>query len=466
VILLKLIADLHAHSVYSGGVGTINLDIVDKTIPYKGIALVATGDVQFPAWKELLRKNLTEYSEGIYQLNKGSATKFLLQTEIIFTCQIGSKSKLSHTIILFKDFEVVDDFYRLMKSWGAKVDTMGRPFLVCKKGPGEVSDRVHGILDLEEDTELIPAHVLTPDGVYGSGVRINSLKDYYGEATDRIHAVETGLSADPQLLWLIPELDDKTLISNSDAHSAALHRIGREFTEYEIPGNSYTYHDVIKAIRENRVTFTAEFTPTEGRYFLTGHRGGRNKHLKKKPSNKGKRWHEDDEYCCYSPKNVPKNDTCPICGSRLKVGAFQRATEIGKAQGEIRSMDDYKETRKAIHMVPLAEIIAFTYSKGVNTKFVVKKYHEIITFTGTECDIWLKQFSSVKKLLQGKIDDLLLHNLREIHEGNFCFSPPGYDGLYGELKIGKRERVDNISVIQKRDQINSNLGKTLLDYVS
>ncbi|MHA2297030.1 MAG: endonuclease Q family protein [Candidatus Hodarchaeales archaeon] len=458
---MKLNVDLHAHSAYSGGVGTIKLDVIDKTVPYKGINLMGTGDVQFPAWNGELKEKLEEYSEGIFQIKGGSMTKFLLQTEIIITCQIGSKSKLAHVVIFFKDFDVVDRFYLQLKNWGSKVDTVGRPFLICKKGPSQVSDRVQKILDIEDDTELVPAHVLTPDGVYGSGVRINCLEDFFGETVERIHAVETGLSADPKLLWLIPELDDKTLISNSDAHSIALHRVGREFTELKIPGNNYDYHDVITAIRNNKVTLTAEFNVTEGRYFLTGHRGGRNKHLKKKSRKSYKSWHEDDEFCCFSPEFVPKNDICPICRSKLKVGAFQRAIELGRAQGEKRYLKEYKETRKSVHMVPLAEIIAHTYNKGITTKFVTREYFKVVEETGTECNIWTKPFSSIRKQLAGIIDQQLLANLEKVRNGNFCFSPPGFDGLYGELVIGRQEDVENVNRIVKR----SSTEKTLLDYV-
>jgi len=459
---LKLNVDLHAHSAFSGGVGSINLDVIDKTVPYKGIHLVGTGDVQFPAWNKMLREKLIESNEGIYQLEGGSKTKFLLQTEIIITCKIGSKSKLSHCVLLFRDFDVVDRFYSLLEKWDSKVKTMGRPFLVCSGGPSEVSDRVSKILDLDDGTELVPAHVLTPDGVYGSGVRVTCLGDYFGESSDRIHAVETGLSADPKLLWLIPELDKRTLISNSDAHSVALHRIGREFTELKIQGNNYTYPDIISAIRNNDVTLTAEFNVTEGRYFLTGHRGGRNKHLKKKStSNKGKRWHEDDEYCCFSPVHVPRNDTCPICGSKLKVGAFQRAVELGKAQGEERDWNDYKEKRKVVHMVPLAEIISYSLNKGVTTKTVAKEYYKAVERTETECAIWTEDWRSIKNKLSGFIDDNLLVNLEEIKNGNFCFSPPGFDGTYGKLVIGRQEDLENINnVITVKPA-----AKKLLDFI-
>ncbi|MFW9995608.1 MAG: endonuclease Q family protein [Candidatus Odinarchaeota archaeon] len=458
---MKVIVDLHAHSAYSGGVGTIKLDIIDKTVPYKGIHLVGTGDVQFPVWNKELKGKLEVFSDGIYQLKGGSKTKFLLQTEIIITCKIGSKSKLSHCVVLFKNFDTVDRFYSLLEKWDSKVETMGRPFLVCNGGSSEVSNRVQKILDLEEDTELIPAHVLTPDGVYGSGVRINCLTDYFGEATERIHAVETGLSADPKLLFLIPELDDKTLISNSDAHSVALHRIGREFTQLEIPGNRYSYHDIIKAIRNDEVSLTAEFNITEGRYFLTGHRGGRNKHLKKKNRAGRKSWHENDEFCCFSPNFVPAGDICPICGSKLKVGAFQRAVELGKVQGEERNWKDYKEIRKAVHVIPLAEIIAYTFGKGVTTKFVTKEYMKIVKKTGTECDIWTEPLSSIKKTLANTVDEQLLINIEEVRKGNFCFSPPGFDGLYGELIIGRQEDVENINKIVRQAPAQ----KKLLDYI-
>ena len=111
---------------------------------------------------------------------------------------------------------------------------------------------------------------MTPEGIYGGRERINFMSDFFGDYTKEINAVETGLSADPNILGLIPELDDVALISNADAHSSNLNRIGREFTTYNL--KNFDYQSLINSIRKNKIIQTTEFNPAEGKYFLTGHR--------------------------------------------------------------------------------------------------------------------------------------------------------------------------------------------------
>jgi hypothetical protein len=51
------------------------------------------------------------------------------------------------------------------------------------------------------------------------------------------------------MLGRIPDLHALTYLSNSDCHSAALNRIGREFTVLDVPEQSYAA--IIGAIRAN-----------------------------------------------------------------------------------------------------------------------------------------------------------------------------------------------------------------------
>ncbi len=62
--------------------------------------------------------------------------------------------------------------------------------------------------------------------VFGAASGFDSLEECYEELTPHIYAIETGLSSDPLMNWRLSALDRITLVSNSDAHSAA--KIGRE----------------------------------------------------------------------------------------------------------------------------------------------------------------------------------------------------------------------------------------------
>ena len=67
---------------------------------------------------------------------------------------------------------------------------------------------------------MIPAHVWTPwFGLFGSKSGFDSLEECFGDLTGHIIAVETGLSADPTMFWRVPDLDDLSIVSFSDAHS-------------------------------------------------------------------------------------------------------------------------------------------------------------------------------------------------------------------------------------------------------
>ena len=76
---------------------------------------------------------------------------------------------------------------------------------------------------------LIPAHAWTPHfGIYGSRTGFDSLEECFGDLTPHILAIETGLSSDPAMNWRMPELDDVSIVSFSDAHS--LPKMARELT--------------------------------------------------------------------------------------------------------------------------------------------------------------------------------------------------------------------------------------------
>ncbi|HKZ41265.1 MAG TPA: hypothetical protein VJ044_09915, partial [Candidatus Hodarchaeales archaeon] len=60
----KLNFDLHWHSGYAGGVGSIQLADFLKYAPLKGIQLVGTGDAQFKPWRAILEESLIEDNDS------------------------------------------------------------------------------------------------------------------------------------------------------------------------------------------------------------------------------------------------------------------------------------------------------------------------------------------------------------------------------------------------------------------
>ncbi len=433
---MKVNADLHCHSGASGGVGNLSLEKIAETMPLKGIDLLGTGDCQHPQWNSMLKEILTEISEGVFTSNYSDEVRFILQTELIFTCAIGKGRKSVHTVFLFPSFAVVDEVVKLLEEWEVK-NTIGRPFVKCEDNK-DVADKLYQMRKIDDLIEIIPAHILTPQGVFGSNNPIDFLSDFFGDAEDLIYAIETGLSADPVIIGLIPEMDKRTLISNSDAHSHHLNRLGREFTTLEI--KSLTYPEIIKAIRSNSVGRTCEFNPAEGRYFLTGHRAGKQGH--------------DKKFCVYSPKHTPKNKLCPICGKKITIGVLERALELTVAQGGDRELGFLpKNSRPFVHMVPLVEILAESLGiKSATAKTVVKEYRRIVQALENECEMWFMDPNKIEARLEGVVDEEIIRNIIEVKQGNFTFEPFGYDGTYGKLKIGEKHDFLDINVGPKSPQ--------------
>ena len=437
---MEINCDLHAHSGYAGGVGKISLAKIDEMMSLKGISVVGTGDCLHPQWSEFLKENLKESADGIFTFEERE-TKFVLQTEVILTAQVETGRKSVHTVVLLPSFDAVEQVCTIMDKWGVK-NTIGRPFIVCEDYT-DVSQKLFELTDIDSSIEVIPAHVLTPDGIYGSNRPINYLHEFFGDFSSHIRAIETGLSADPGILHFIPELERRTWISNSDAHSHHLHRMGREFTTFDV--QKLKYASIIEAIRKNNVVQTAEFHPAEGRYFLTGHRGNRKGH--------------NGSYCYFSPENVPENHECPICSKKLTIGVLERALTLRINQSEdaknikeiIETMKENKikagKTRKFVNMIPLAEIIAGGLKiQSATSKKVLKEYRKIVNSVGSECDLWFMEENALKEGLKG-IDEEIYEAIRHVKKGEFGFSPPGFDGQYGNLVLGKSADIADVKEI-------------------
>ncbi|MFX1282216.1 MAG: endonuclease Q family protein [Promethearchaeota archaeon] len=461
---MEVAVDLHAHSVFAGGTQSLGIrpeEMVNnrkkaisylvktnQTMPLKGIDLIGTGDCQFTMWTDILKESFIEDANGVFFLQNNYQTRFILQTEMIFNAKIGKYSKETHIIFLFPNFSLVETFRALLDKWGVKHQKMARPFILCQSSM-QVAERLHSILDLDPWIEAIPAHIMTPQGVFGSGkgnIRINHLADFFASATSRLRVFETGLSADPEFLSLIPELDNRTLISNSDAHSSALHRMGREFTVLSV--SKINYQSILSALRNNQVLYTVEFPPEEGRFFLTGHRAGR-----KRPGT-----HGDDEYCYFSPQNVPSHDICPICKKSLTIGVFQRCVEISRAQDTKRVLGEVKSLKKFIRMVPLIDILSHVLNiKTKTSKSLISQYQQITTHIGPERMIWQLSSEEVKARLSSHIKSSIINAILKVKEGNFTFHPYGFDGVYGTLVIGQKGNYKNVNVIHSSKPIQKTL---------
>lgn len=437
---MKVNIDLHSHSNYSPGVFNISLEKVAYSMGLKGVDVMGTGDYLFPKWRNFLKENLVETAEGIFRLRSitenyydldreiAEMARFILQTELIFTfAKEGIKGrKRMDIVLLFPSLAAVDAAIKLLSKWGVK-NTTGRPFILCRK-PQEVGEKIRELAGLDPWVEIIPAHIMTPEGIFGSRNNIDSLEEVFGDSLPEIHVIETGLSADLEVLSLIPELDTLTLVSSSDAHSAGLNVIGRESTVIDV--GSISYIEVVSAIRENKITHTVEFPPSEGKYFLTGHRGDR-------PGHQGKP-------CYYSLFLSPSSRLCLICKKKLDLGVLERVFELGKKQRSKRRLGELKSNARPFVLVVSLFDILRTMGQGE------KEYVAICRAFRSELGLWKADKEETEKKLSAlNLDEGIIESIQQIKQGDFCFNPPGYDGVFGKLKIG--EKIDLLRVKEESD---------------
>lgn len=407
---MAIAVDLHSHSSYAGGVGNISLPSLAETMSYKGIDVFGVGDCLYPPWQKEYSTLLTPTAGSLYNL-KGTNAFFIRQTELIFTVSLKDYSHriIAHHIILYPDDDSIQKTVSWMQKKGYK-NTIARPFITCRN-QSELEDNLNAIRAINPLIEIIPAHVLTPDGILGSKNKLKSWQEFYGSFTQHIHAVETGLSADPAMLCRIPDLQNKTFISNSDCHSSALNRVGREFTILDM--DELSYEAIISAVRSNKVLMTAEFLPSEGRYFLTGHRADR--HADKTP--------------VFFTDQEPEDYSCQVCGKKMLQGVKSRAEQL---------MDKSLKTQppKFMHLLPLIEVIAFALgTKNVGSRKVISYFRKCLADFDTEIQLWTATEKNIQELLDNNLPQEIINHILAVRRGSFVFDPPGYDGCYGTLKI-------------------------------
>lgn len=409
---MRLTLDLHSHSGYAGGVGQIELGEVSQTMKKKGIDVFGTGDCLFPIRSEELKQTLYQKEAGLFAL-QNDASRFILQTEVIFSTKLPDYRHkiMAHHVILFPDFEAVEKMQDLLDKWDMK-NTIGRPFIVSES-QSELEDQLFSIQEIDPYIEIIPAHVMTPDGIMGSKNGLSSTEEFYGEFDEQIRVIETGLSADPDMLIKIPDFSNRTMISNSDCHSSALNRIGREFTVIETKQKDY--YSIIDALRENKVEFTAEFNPAEGRYFLTGHRAGRKGHI-------------DDLIYYDEPAN---GEICPVCKTKMLQGVKARCLELSDRQIK-------NQPKPFHHLIPLVEVISASLgTHSVRSKKVISVYDDILSLFNSEIELWLSDTEQIEELLDKRVSPKTINHVLSVKAGKFRFDPPGFDGVYGKMRIGE-----------------------------
>ena len=224
---MQIIADLHIHSKYSRAVSQkMDLFEIAKSALTKGIQLVTTGDWTHPLWLRHIKDNLIEKNKGIYFLKQYQAVYFFLTTEISSIYSQGDKVRRIHNLVFSPSIEVCEKVIKKLHGEGAKLMSDGRPIIGISS-----KDLLQMLLEIDENILLVPCHAWTPwFSLYGSKSGFDSIDECFGQLSKHIYAVETGLSSDPIMNWQIKELENRSIVSSSDAHSGP--KLGREATVF------------------------------------------------------------------------------------------------------------------------------------------------------------------------------------------------------------------------------------------
>jgi len=397
-----IIADLHIHSRFSRATSK-NLDIVNlvKWARVKGINLLGTGDISHDKWLEEIKAKLTE-KNGIYWFqDEAGKFPFMLTGEISLVFTANGKGRRVHLVYLVPSLEINSKINEYLSSKGRR-DYDGRPIFKIS-----CEDFVRDLKAISEDIEIIPAHIWTPwFGLFGSESGFDSLKEAFGSQVDKVHAIETGMSSDPEMNWKIAELAGKSIVSFSDSHSFWPWRLGREATIFfPSENNEITYNLIISQIRSRTYKATIETEPAYGKYHYDGHR-----------------------LCNFScsPKKTKEIDgICPVCKKELIIGVENRVEALNNFKGIPSNAKIF------FKILPLHELIAFSIGSKVESKKTWKIYNELIEKFGNEYNILLKTDKNI--LMKGMMDnEKLLELIIDNRVANLKVEP-GYDGTYGKL---------------------------------
>lgn len=425
---MKFICDFEIHSKYSRACSKhISIKELAKWANIKGIKLLGTGDFTHPLWLEEIEKTLEPAEPGFYILKKEFEKEIQKESPIEFkkedvrffltgevNCIYHKKAKLRkvHIGIFVPNIETAKKINKEL-SWFGNLASDGRPTLKL-----DAKELLKIVLSIDPRVLIIPYHVWTPwFGIFGSKSGFDSLEECFDEMEKYVYAVETGLSSDPEMNFIIPWLKNKAVISSSDAHSCP--KIGREATCFN---TEFNYRGIYEAIKENsnkKIAFTIEFYPEEGKYHYDGHR---NCDISLSPE-------ESKKY----------NFMCPVCKNPLTLGVLHRVEKLSKGY----SAKDLDKRPPFYKIVPLEETISEVYSLRENSLALRKKYFEVISNLGKEFEILLKiPIEEIKKF-----NDKLAKAIEKIRN-NDIFVKPGYDGVFGEVKIFSKGEVKERSLSQ------------------
>ena len=410
------VADLHIHSKYSRACSRdLELPNLAWWARRKGIAVLGTGDVTHPAWREHLREHLHPAEPGLFRLSRqaeaevdrtlpanlaGAApVRFLLSVEISTIYKRDGYTRKVHHLVYLPDLDAAERFTTSLARIG-NLASDGRPILGL-----DSRDLLEITLESSPDAYLVPAHIWTPwFSALGSKSGFNAIADCYADLAHHVFAVETGLSSDPAMNHRVSSLDSYQLVSSSDAHSPPA--LGREATVFDTGLDYYALREAMRT--GDGLHGTIEFFPEEGKYHADGHRAC------------GVNW---------TPAQTrAAGGACPECGRPLTVGVLARVEELADRPEDAPPP---AHARQVTHLVPLAEVLGEVNRVGPKSKKVAGKLHELLAALGPELEVLTR--TPIDEIARAG-GEVLAEAVRRLRGGQVRRTP-GYDGEYGVIRL-------------------------------
>jgi uncharacterized protein (TIGR00375 family) len=404
---MEFIADFHIHSKYSRATSK-EMDVAHITewAKLKGITLMGTGDFTHHLWLEELKAKLEDLGNGLF---KYQDIYFILTTEISSIYSKKGRGYRIHNMVFSPSIKTVDKINNTLSHYG-NLTSDGRPILGM-----DAREIARIVFDIDENCMVVPGHIWTPwFSLFGSMSGFNKIEDCFEDQTEKIFALETGLSSDPAMNWRLSALDRFSLVSNSDSHSPA--KIGREANVFDCELSYKAIREALKTKDKKKFLYTIEFFPEEGKYHYDGHRlcGVR-----------------------LSPKETKANNgRCPKCGKPVTVGVMNRVEQLAdRSEGYLlQNAIPFK------NLIPLDEIIADAKGVSKTTVSVERDYRTAVAKFGTEFEILLR---ATKAELEKELSAKVAEGVVRVREGKVNIQA-GFDGEYGKISIfGENEKASH-----------------------
>lgn len=395
----KVFADLHVHIGRSENGKPIKItaarslnfaNIAKECADRKGINIVGIIDCASPYVIEDI-ENFLKTGEA-YEIEDGGIIYkdkvcILLGSEVE-TSEVGRNGKCgaAHNVCFFPHLSDIKGFSKEMSRHIHNITLSTQRSDVSGYELIDIVEKYNGI--------LIPAHCFTPFKSY-YGNCVDRMKDIFKEKFDKIFSIELGLSADTYLADMITELEDKTFVTNSDAHS--LPKIAREYNKMLV--NDISFKEVVKALKGEdgrKILCNYGLDPKLGKYHRT--------------------------FCDSCNQVIETKEpvaVCPFCGSdKVTFGVFDR----------IELIKDKEKSKSPANRPPYVYQVPLTFIPGVGNKTIDR----LLDSFGTEMTILHKL---TKDDIEAVVGEKVANEIIASREGKMKIHAGG-GGVYGKVTVG------------------------------